>query len=148
MAKKTKNKHITLNRKKDLYLKMTPAKGRGVFCRGNIKRGELLEVTPALLLNEKQTDAIGDTILMNYVFVAGGISKKLKDKTKIKKTGDACCVVMGLASYCNHDAKPNAEVIWEEVEGKLFFSLRATRNIPKNTEICTAYGRGWFKDRE
>jgi hypothetical protein len=26
--------------------------------------------------------------------------------------------------------------------------VKALKNIPKNTEICTSYGKAWFADRE
>lgn len=143
-------KNITfLNRKSGLYLKETDSKGRGVFCTEDIKAGEELEVTPALILNEKATDLTTDTILNDYVFTTGDISKKIRRQAGIKKLVDTSCIVMGVASYCNHDDKaPNAEVLWLEKDGSLYYLLQATKDIPQNTEICTSYGDTWFGDRD
>jgi SET domain-containing protein len=130
-----------LDRKKGLYLQESPGKGRGVFCRTDIAKGEVLEVTPALILDGRATDHADKTILANYTFRIG--------RTKgVKSPAAACSVVMGILSYCNHDERPNARIEWEEIDGSVYYLLRATRRIPKNTEICTSYGTGWFSDRE
>jgi SET domain-containing protein len=141
-------KNLIMKRKEGLYLKAAGHKGRGVFCVSNIKAGEVLEVTPALILNEAATDRTSKTILVNYVFEIGKFSKGLRDRLHIKRTDHASAVIMGIASFCNHDEKPNAEIVWEEREGALYYSLTATRSIPKNTEICTGYGEGWFDDKD
>jgi len=136
-----------LDRKKNLYLKDTKQKGRGLFCKDPIKAGEILETTPAIIMNDDATNTIEDTILSNYVFKIGNISSKKRLQTGVKKIGDASCVVMGIASYCNHSEKPNAEILWDEENGTLYYMLRAIRKIPPNTEICTSYGDDWFDDR-
>lgn len=144
----SQSKTPRLDRKKGLYLKETAAKGRGVFCTSDIRKGEILETTPAIILTEKETEQAEPTILNDYTFSIGKISKKLCRKLKIRKVADISCVVMGIASYCNHDERPNAEVEWEETGDSIYYSLRATKNIPKNTEICTSYGDSWFSDRK
>ncbi|MCE9508257.1 MAG: SET domain-containing protein-lysine N-methyltransferase [Alphaproteobacteria bacterium] len=141
-------KSIRLERKKGLYLKDVGGKGRGVFCAHNIAAGEELEITPALLLNEAATKHADQTILVNYTFITGKISKRLRDRAHIKKTDRCSSVIMGVASFCNHTDTPNAEILWEEQNGTLYHTLQATRPIPKNTEICTTYGDGWFENRE
>lgn len=138
---------LKLDRKPNLYLKDTAAKGYGVFCTTDIKAGEELERTPAIILNDKDNDLVSETFLYNYVFKLGAVSKKLRQDVNVKKLDDASCVVMGIASYCNHDEKPNAEVVWDEVDDMLYYLLMAIKDIPKNTEICTSYGKDWFKNR-
>ena len=141
-------KHPKLNRKKGLYLKDTKTvKGRGVFCVDDIRKGEILEVTPAILLNEVETKHVDKTRLLNYTFTTGNVSKKMRKEFKMRNKGKACCVIMGIASYCNHSEEPNAEVLYEEKMGTLYHYLQATKRIPKHTEICTSYGSGWFDDR-
>lgn len=146
---RTTAKSRLLPRKEGLYLKHTGgAKGRGVFCRTPVKKGEVLEVTPALLLNEEETETVDETHLVNYTFVVGDISARLRKKAEVIHTDHASCVILGIMTFCNHDERPNAEIEWEEEDGTLYYILRATRNIPKNTEICTTYGEGWFDDRK
>lgn len=141
------SRKYSLNRKKDLYLKDAGAKGYGVFCRAKIKKGEILEETPAIIMNDKDGPLIEKTFLNNYVFQIGAISRQMKKSCKVKDTDVSSAVVMGILSFCNHDEHPNAEILWEERNDLLFYMLRATRDIPKDTEICTTYGRGWFEDR-
>ena len=140
---------ITLDRKANLYLKDTATKGRGVFCTDDIVFGEEIEITPALILKESDNRKAEKTILLNYVFTTGDISKEMQKNAGIKKLDNTSCIVMGIGSYCNHDDEnPNAEIIWEEHNGTLYYTLRATDNIPAGTEICTSYGEGWFDDRQ
>ena len=136
-----------LDRKPGLYLQHTATKGRGLFCTSDIKAGERLEVTPAIIMNDKESPDIEDTILADYVFKIGKMSKWLRKHAGVKKIDDVNCVVMGITSYCNHDENPNAEVLWDEENGSLLYILEATRFIPKHTEICTSYGDEWFADR-
>lgn len=143
-----KEKITRLDRKEGLYLKDTGAKGRGVFCASSIRAGKILETTPAIILNAAATRHVDHTILVNYTFTTGKISQRLRRQASLGKTGHASSVVMGIASFCNHGSSPNAEVIWEEKAGTLYYMLRATRNIPKHTEICTTYGDAWFDTRE
>lgn len=139
-----KTKPHYLSRHPYLYLKHTKTKGRGVFATRAIKAGEVLEVTPTLILNERESKLVAKTVLRDYVFVVGAIPAPMKRKLGITKTDDASCVIMGAMTYCNHDEHPNAEIEWEVVEGTVYHMLKATRRIPRNTEICTSYGEGWF----
>lgn len=136
-----------LNRKSGLYLRDAGKKGRGVFCLTDIKAGEELEITPAIILDDEQTKTADKTMLKDYTFVVGNISARLRQRVKVRKSDRASGVVMGILSFCNHDEKPNAEILWEEHEGTVYYTLRATRDIPKNTEICTTYGEDWFAER-
>jgi SET domain-containing protein len=141
-------KRNKLDRKKNLYLEDAGHKGRGVFCSEDIRKGEVLEITPTIILNEAATEAIEGTILADYVFKIGGISKTLRKQAGIKNISKCCGAIMGITSYFNHSETPNAEVEWEEHNGTLYHQVRALRSIPKNTEICTSYGGGWFDDRK
>lgn len=143
-----RKKIIKLHRQPGLYIKETgDVKERGVFCTTAIKAGTTLEVTPSIILNEKATDQVDKTILANYTFAAGKISLKMRRAAQVKRPDESSAVVMGMASFCNHGAEPNAEILWEEQGGMLYYMLRATRDIPKGTEICTTYGKTWFEDR-
>ena len=147
--KKSKEKNfVTLIRKPGLYIKDTRSeKGRGVFCKTAIKKGEILEITPSILLNESETVQVDKTRLVNYTFVMDGISSKLKKKNSIKKPDMASSVVMGVLTFCNHGNTNNATVLLDEKDGTLYYILKAVANIPPHTEICTTYGDGWFDER-
>lgn len=137
-----------LDRKKGLYLKETAERGHGVFCASDIEEGEVIEISPAILLDEKETAHADKTILYDYKFKIDTLSKKQRALFRIEDPKKSCCVVMGVTSFCNHSENPNADIFWEEDEGAIYHYLEATRDIPKNTEICTNYGRGWFAKRK
>ena len=141
-------KNIILTRRSGLYLKKCGHKGRGVFCTGKIKAGEVLEVAPSVILNEAATGHADKTILVNYTFITGGIPKNIRERAHIRRSDLASIVIMGIASFCNHAENPNAEILWEAHKGTLYYTLKATRPIPRGTEICTTYGDGWFDDRD
>jgi len=130
------------NRKRGRYMAPAGKRGRGLYCRNAIKKGEILEVTPALILNDKDTVNAEPTIINDYTFVIGDLKKTTLKRANINKAADASAIVMGILAYCNHDEKPNAEIIWDEQGTTLYYMLRATANIKKNTEICTSYGEG------
>lgn len=137
----------TLDRRKGLYLKQTDSKGRGVFCVSDIEEGEIVEISPAILLDESGTAHAEKTILHDYKFRIGALSDRQRALFQIETPNKSSCIVMGVMAFCNHDENPNADIYWEEDEGTAYHFLEATRRIPKNTEICTNYGRGWFTKR-
>ncbi len=143
----SKNDIYMLDRRKGLYLKDTKAKGRGVFCASGIEEGEILEVSPAVVLDEAATVHAEKTILHDYKFMLGELTHSQREVLHITDPKKSCCIVMGLMAFCNHDENPNADIFWEEDEGVAYHFLEATCDIPKNTEICTNYGRGWFSKR-
>lgn len=136
-----------MDRKAGLYLRDTGPKGRGLFCRYPIHEGEEIEVTPALILNEVDALRSEETLLRDYVFRLGDVSEEFLRQHDINDPDEANCVVMGIASYCNDAADYNAEVVYEEIDGTLYYTLQATKDIPAGTEICTSYGENWFEDR-
>lgn len=137
-----------LDRKPGLYLRHTDKKGRGLFCMYPIKAGEELEVTPAIILNEVATPNVEPTILRDYVFKIGDVSDDMLHDNTVGNADETSCVVMGIASYCNDDVDYNAEVVYEEHDGTLYYTLQAVKDIPPHTEICTSYGDNWFQDRD
>lgn len=145
--KKSTKKKIFLFRHPRLYICDAGHKGRGVFCADNLRKGVTLEIAPGIVLNEQATQHVDKTILENYTFVTGKISQGLKKRKSIKNTDDCSTVIMGIASFCNHTDDVNAEILWEEQNGTVYYTLRTTRPIAKNTEICTSYGDGWFESR-
>ena len=146
--KASKQKKVFLQRHPKIYLRDTGHKGRGVFCSVNLAKGATLEITPGIVLNEAATAHVDKTILENYTFVTGAISKRLRQRKGIRNTDNCGTVIMGIASFCKHTNTPNAEIVWEEVDGTVYYTLHTTRAIAKNTEICTSYGAGWFESRQ
>lgn len=138
---------IFFKRQQNLYLKHTKDKGRGVFSTKRITAGTLLEVAPALILNESDTDTVDDTLILSYAFSVGALSARLRKKYGIKNTDKCSAIVMGVGSFCNHSESPNATIEWEEQDGTVYYQLKATKTIKPGEEICTSYGSEWFNSR-
>jgi len=114
-----------------------PKAGRGVFAGQSIKKGEIIENCPVLVLPRKDYPLAKKTILRNYHFMWG-------------KATSAIC--FGFGSFYNHSYQPNATYkkrIKEEV-----IEFIAIKNIKKGEEITVNYNYGdpndkgplWIKD--
>jgi hypothetical protein len=140
-------KPLELYRKPGLYLRHLPDKGRGVFCTSAIAKDEIIETSPVILLPQVQEDPLRETRLADYAFRTQKISSSLSVWDRLDATEGVTGVVMGLISFCNHAARPNAALEETEREHALLYTLRATENIAENTEICITYGDGWLAQR-
>jgi SET domain-containing protein len=101
-------------------VKRIRGKGRGVFARRSIGKGEVFETCPVLILpvGALGTDSKG---LGNYVFEWG------KDRVAL---------AMGYGSLYNHSYRPNARYDDVGTQSKAFSALR---NIEPGEEITVNY---------
>ncbi|KKQ42182.1 MAG: hypothetical protein US60_C0022G0008 [Microgenomates group bacterium GW2011_GWC1_37_8] len=114
-----------------------PKDGKGVFAAKSIKKGEVIEECPVLVLPKKDYPTVKKTILRNYYFMWG-------------KTTSALC--FGYGSFYNHSYQPNATYKKNTKERKIDFV--AIKNIAKDKEITVNYNYGkpdekstlWIKD--
>lgn len=106
----------------NLVVRRSRIHGRGLFARTALRRGQLLDVCPVVVV----TDA-GDE-LGNYVFDWGR---------------DRYGLAFGLVSIANHSNTPNAHVIADGNE----LELRALRSIDAGEEILIDYGPDHPVDR-
>lgn len=104
-----------------IQVKRSPGKGRGVFARRDIKKGDVIESVPVLLI---PADAVVD-----------GIHNKSLGKYYYWWDKKTLAVSLGYGSLYNHSYKPNAS--YEHGSGKITY--RALRDIPKGEEICINY---------
>jgi hypothetical protein len=136
---------LVLSRKNGLYLNLVPGKGRGVFCNEFIAVGEVIEITPAYMIDEEDRENIRRTDLKHYVFHAGDeFSPQVYLWSDTKHGPKTPCLVMGITSLCNHLLDSNATWNYTEDRGMPFFTLKARRDIPPHTEICVNYGATWM----
>jgi len=140
-------KPLELYRKPGLYLQHLGDKGRGLFCTTHIAQDEIIETSPVILLPKAEEDPLRVTRLAHYAFQTQEISSSLSGWDQIDATEGVTGVVMGLISFCNHAAHPNAQLEQNEREHALIYTLRAIEPIAENTEICITYGTGWLAQR-
>jgi SET domain-containing protein len=100
-------------------------KGRGVFASVGFKKGDIIEIAPAILQESKHNKGT----LLNYTFQY--------DKKWVM-------IGFGYTSLYNHSRKNNA--YWENIENNKMMII-AKADIKPNEEIFISYGDDYFKDR-
>lgn len=123
--------------KRQLFLKIIPGKGRGVFCKKRIKAGSLIETCPLLVLPAQDYPAISHTRLTDYIFHY--------DKEK-----RLTALALGFGSLYNHALYPNATYAIDHANRLIRYY--ALENISVGKEICINYdgspgSEEWFKTR-
>ena len=98
--------------------------GRGVMAIEDIKKGEVLEICPVIVIPSKDVPVIHGTILHDYYFIWGDDEKE-------------AAIALGFGSMYNHAVTPNAEYEMDfEQETIDFFALT---DIEAGSEITINY---------
>jgi hypothetical protein len=98
---------------------------RGVFATGRIRRGEVIEVAPVLVVPRHEVSTLLSSFLGQYFFETD------------RKGG--CVLGLGWTSLLNHGPEPNTVFF---VTRKAL-TLKATRSIRSGEELTLCYG--WSK---
>ncbi len=101
--------------------------GRGVFASIDIKKGEVVEVSPVLEMQNDDVFNLTESLLGNYYF-----SFEERPKTVY--------IVLGFGSLFNHSEKPSAS--YKNLPEDTAIEFRATRDIKKDEEITIDYNFG------
>jgi hypothetical protein len=138
-----------------------PFAGRGLFASRNFMKGEIVSISPVLLLPKDEVAELGghsDSVLQNYCIASPDSSVVL--------------LPLGLGALANHamagTANMELEVFWweffhpnddidkmrklkstlvelsQEKFAQLDIAYRATRNIHEGEEVTYDYGEGWI----
>jgi SET domain-containing protein len=107
-----------------LIIASSPKRGRGVFTTKNLKKGTIIEVSPVIVLSEKDRKTIEKTLLYHYVFEWGDDKKK-------------AAVALGYVSMYNHSYDANCE--YEMEFGKKRMTVKTVKDIKKGEELFINY---------
>lgn len=120
-----------------LEIRSDPVKGRGIFARGPIAAGDLIEAAPVVVVPAAQCALLDKTILHDYYFHWAG-----------DPDGDGRgAVALGLVALCNHSRRPNARVRRNLVQETL--DLMALAPIAAGEEVTIDYNcQLWFEPRD
>lgn len=105
---------------------------RGVFAKYAIKKSEIIERCPVIVIPKDNTTALNDSVLITYLFYFG----KNKEKSAF---------ALGFGSIYNHSDEPNARFKIKEKERVIEFI--AAKEIKKDEEITFNY-RGDQKENK
>ena len=111
-------------RNPSLYIAQSALGGRGVFTGAPIKKGDMIEVCPVIVMKEGEMAVLDTTTLYDYYFLWGDDQKQ-------------CAIALGFGSLYNHSAPSNADYFMEFEE--LFIEIYAVRNIDAGEEITINY---------
>jgi len=117
-------------------------KGRGVFATRTIKKGEVFEIAPCLIVPHDESELVNDTFLGFYTYSPPGPTKDEDEETY-----DECSIIaLGYGSLYNTNKNPNADYAVYYNHAKYF----ALRTIKKGEEILINYGwdESYTKDFE
>lgn len=104
----------------------SPIHGRGVFAVRRIETGRVVD--RGYVLPFTDTEAGESSIIDRYAFDYDGTIE---------------CLVLGVASLCNHDEQANAEVEIDEEAGT--YRLVALRPIERGEELLIDYGSEYWE---
>jgi uncharacterized protein len=107
-----------------IYIKDTQKYGRGVFASRDIKKGELIEVSPVIISPKSEWEYLEKTVMSNYCFYWG-------------ENSEDTAIVLGYGSLFNHSYYPNA--IYIDDRENLFFYFFAITDIETGEEITINY---------
>jgi SET domain-containing protein len=99
----------------------TASKGRGVFATRPIRRAEVVESAPVIVIPADEQKRVHATLLNDYVF----------------GWGDSIAVALGYGSLYNHAWEPNLEYRKRLDDGLIDFV--ALRDIAEGEELTTNY---------
>ncbi len=124
---------------KQLYIKHVTGKGRGVFCKQLIAKGETFETAPVIVLPAADYNIATASALTDYFF-------------NFNRDEGTLALVLGFGSLYNHAVHCNAAYCLDR-ENKTM-EYYALEDIKPGTEICINYGgesgkeyKEWFEAR-
>jgi hypothetical protein len=129
---------LNINTKKVYVAKSTLAQGNGVFAVHDLRKGETVEVCPAIFLPMKEFELIKKTKLYYYFY---------------EYSNKEFAIVLGYGSVYNHSYTPNAEYKFNYL--RRVYVVKAIMPIKKDEEILINYNyysddmtplEGWYSE--
>jgi SET domain-containing protein len=111
-------------RNPSLYIAPSKLGGRGVFAGTSIKKGDLIEICPVILLKEGEAAILDTTTLYDYYFLWGDESER-------------SVIALGYGSLYNHFCPSNADYFMDFDAETI--DIVAVRYIEAGDEITINY---------
>ena len=114
-----------------LYIDFIEKKGKAVFTNHKIEAGEVIEISPVIVMKKEDRNHLDKTLLHDYIFEWG----EEKDK---------CCMALGFIPMYNHSYKSNCEYFMDYEEETIF--VKTVRAIEAGEELTINYNGDWDDD--
>jgi hypothetical protein len=115
-----------------IYIGCTKEMGRGIFTSANLTSETIIEVSPVIVMKQKERKLIDATILHDYIFEWGIKSRQ-------------CCLALGYVSLYNHSYSSNCEYDMDYKEESI--SIKTIRAIHKGEELFINYNGTWNNNK-
>lgn len=109
-----------------LFTAKTNNKGWGVFTNDLIKKNQIIEISPVVVMKASEKLLLDQTSLYNYIF---------------DWEGDACCMAMGFIPIYNHSYEANCEYFQDYANETIF--IKSVRDIKAHEELTINYNGDW-----
>jgi len=107
-----------------LYIDLTQKKGKAVFTNMDIGSGEVVELSPVIVMKKEDRVHLDKTLLHDYIFEWG-------------ENKDQCCMALGFIPIYNHSYTSNCEYFMDFEEEIIF--VKTVRVIKKGEELTINY---------
>lgn len=123
-----------------MTVKNIRGKGRGVVADEEYAEGDIVEVCPVIVLDEREWKLVHRTTLNDYVF-----SWPVEGQSARLPMADwkGCCVCLGVGSLYNHASEANLS--WKINRAKQQIIFYALRDIEAGEELTHDYS--WPEDK-
>ncbi|MEO7164483.1 MAG: SET domain-containing protein-lysine N-methyltransferase [Bdellovibrionia bacterium] len=118
-----KSSFVKIMKDPKVYIGSAGKKGRGVFAKRPLKKGEILESSPYIEIPPRDGRKLTDTIINSYWY-------DLDSKS--------AAIGLGLTSLYNHSENPSAK--FSINRRRKMITITAIRNILPKEEISVHYG--------
>ncbi|RYE38654.1 MAG: SET domain-containing protein-lysine N-methyltransferase [Sphingobacteriales bacterium] len=122
-----------------LFVAPSGSKGRGVYTSKNIPANTVIEISPVIVLTNKERSTIEETKLYDYLFEWG----------RSYKQG---ALGLGYVSLYNHSYDANC--IYDMDYDGMLMTIRTVKAVKKGAELCINYNatpddttKVWFDTR-
>lgn len=111
-----------------LFVAPSEKRGRGMFTSEDIDVGTVVEISPVIIMSNKERELLDRTILHDYIFEWG-------DKK------DKCCMALGYVPVYNHSYESNCE--YEMDFEQELISIKTVRQVKAGEQLFINYNGDW-----
>lgn len=117
-----------------LEIKMTPNRGRGVFCKQALPVDHLIEEAPVIVMPAADRHHLDMTLLHDYIFEWNADGEP------------GCCMALGYVPIYNHESPSNCEYVMDyEQQTMRVYTIRA---IAAGEELTVNYNGNFDDERK
>lgn len=109
----------------DIYIDKTENKGRGVFCKEDLKKDSVIEIAPVIVMTDADRILLDQTFLHDYIFEWTPEGEKM------------CCMALGYIPVYNHSSPSNCEYFMDYEDETIL--IKTVKDIPAGEELTINY---------